>query len=122
MVLATRVRVVLAETPRVGLPGVKVALYDRDVLSSDDHLGAGVTDAQGEYVFRYDSALFTDSEDGPDWKIASLPDLYVVVYDASGAEVHNTRADALENQLPKLITVPIPRALAQEHGLLPAKQ
>jgi hypothetical protein len=120
MVLATRVRVVLAETPHVGLSGVRVALYDRDVLSADDHLGSGVTDARGEYVFSYNSDLFTDSEDGPDWKIASLPDLYVIVYNAAGAEVFNQRAQALEDQLPKLISITIPRALALEHGLLSA--
>jgi hypothetical protein len=120
MVLATRVKVVLAESG-AGLPGVKIALYDRDVLSTDDHLGTGVTDARGEFVFSYDSQQFSDSEDGPDWKIASLPDLYVVVSDATGAEVLNQRSKALEDQLPKLITVAIPRALAEQHQLIASK-
>lgn len=117
MVLATRVKVVLADSG-AALSGVKIALYDRDVLSADDHLGTGVTDAKGEFVFGYDSYQFEDSEDGPDWKIASLPDLYVVVYDATGSEVLNQRSQALENKLPAVITVSIPRALAEQHGLL----
>lgn len=118
MLLTTRVKLVLAETPTTPLAGVRVELYDRDQGDPDDRLGEGVTDAKGEVLFSYDSSLYTDTEDKPDWRIDSLPDLYVVVYDKAGQVVLSTRSEALENQLPKLITVPVGRELAEKHRLL----
>ena len=118
MLLTTRVKLVLAETPTVGLPNVKVALFDQDIDDEDDPLGTGVTDAQGEFLFAYDSSLYTDAEDKDDWTIASLPDLYVIAYDAQGQEVVNTREQTRRDKLPKLLTVPVSRALAEAHGLL----
>lgn len=118
MLLTTRVRVVLAETPNLPLLGVQVALYDRDEGDADDHLGDGVTDDRGEILFSYDSDAYTDAEDKDDWRASSLPDLYVIVTDADGQVVLNTRDQALQDQLPRRLTVPIPRALAEQHGLL----
>lgn len=120
MLLTTRVRVVLAEDSSVRMPGVRVTLYDRDEGDPDDRLGDGMTDERGEILFSYDSAAYTDSEDKDDWRISSLPDLYVVVTAADGQTVLNLRDQALQNQLPRLITVPVPRALAEQHGLLRA--
>ena len=119
MLLTTRVKLVLAETPTVGLPGVTVALYDRDIEDEDDHLGTETTDERGEALFSYDSSLYTDAEDQPDWKADSLPDLFVIVYDTQGQPVLSTRSEALQDQLPRLLTVPIPRALAEQHGFAP---
>lgn len=118
MLLTTRVKLVLAESPTVGLAGVKVALFDQDIHDEDDLLGSGVTDAKGEYLFAYDSSLYTDTEDKDDWTIASLPDLYVVVYDGSGQVVLTTREQTRQDKLPKLLTIPISRELAEQRHLL----
>ncbi len=120
MQIMTRVKLVVAETPRVGVPGAKLSLYDRDQENPDDLLATGITDAQGEVVFTYDSAAFTDNEDGPEWSMASLPDLYVVVYNAAGEEVLNTRSQTVDDQLPRVLIVSIGRELAEQHGLLRA--
>ena len=120
MQVMTRVKLVLTETPQTGVPGAKVALYDRDHTNPDDFLGTGVTDDQGEVLFTYDSSAFADNEDGPDWSMASLPDLYVIVYNAAGEEVLNTRQQTVDDQLPRRLMVSIDRDLAQRHGLLQA--
>ena len=66
MLLTTRMKLVLAGEPETPLPGVKVALYDRDEADPDDHLDTGVTDAQGEVLFKFDSERYTDAEDSPE--------------------------------------------------------
>ncbi len=69
MILATRIALVVAETPEIPLPGVKVALYDRDEHSMDDFLGTGVTDEKGEVRIAYESEAYNDEEDLPLWKL-----------------------------------------------------
>ena len=118
MQIMTRVKLVLAEAPNTGVPGAKISLYDRDVANPDDLLGTGITDANGEVLFTYDSSVFMDDEDGPEWSMASLPDLYVVVYSAAGEEVLNTREQTVDDQLPRRLTVSIGRELAAKHRLL----
>lgn len=55
MILAVRIKLVIAETPGILLPEVKVALYDRDQTSMDDFLGTGVTDERGEVRIAFGS-------------------------------------------------------------------
>ena len=118
MLLTTRVRLVLEEAPEMVLPGVKVSLYDRDIQDEDDLLGTEVTDAKGEALFAFDSDLYTDAEDQPEWRLESLPDFYVVIYDAQGRVVLSTRAETLRDNLPRLFTVPISRELVEKHKLV----
>jgi hypothetical protein len=73
MILAVRIKLVVAETPEIPLPGAKVALYDRDERSMDDFLGTGVTDEKGEVRIAFESEAYTDEEDLPLWKLDSLP-------------------------------------------------
>lgn len=118
MLLTTRVRLVLAEAPETGLPGVKVSLFDRDIQDEDDLLGTEVTDTEGEALFAFDSDLYTDAEDQPEWRIESLPDFYVVVYDAQDRVVLSTRSEALQNNLPRRFTVPVSRERVEKHELV----
>lgn len=118
MEIMTRVKLVLTDSPKTGVPGATISLYDKDVTNPDDLLGTGVTDDNGEVLFTYDSAAFVDDEDGPEWSIASLADLYVIVRDAAGAEVLNTREQAVDDKLPARLVVSIERSLAEKHRLL----
>ena len=118
MLHATRVKLVLAETPETVLPGVRVALYDRDEHDQDDFLAEGVTDVQGEIFFSFQAYQYADLEDQPEWSIESLPDLYVVVYDAQDRQVLSTRQQTQTDRTPLLLTVPVKRELAQQHGLV----
>jgi hypothetical protein len=118
MILATRVRLVSAESPDTRLAGVKVSLYDRDLTDEDDFLGTGVSDAKGEVFFRYDSERYTDAEDQPLWRTESLPDLYVVVYGADGNAALTTKAVVEKDKLPRVIIVPVPRETAVRCGLM----
>jgi hypothetical protein len=118
MFVTIRMKLALDEAPEVPLSGVQVALYDRDENDPDDHLDSGVTDAQGEILFKFDSGRYTDAEDGPSWRLESLPDLYVVIYDAQGQRVHSTRPFFMRDALPKRFTITISRALAEENGLI----
>jgi hypothetical protein len=119
MILATRVKLVVAETPEIALPGVKVALYDRDHASMDDFLGEGVTDDKGELRFVFESEDYTDEEDLPLWKVDSLPDLYVMVYSSAGEVLLTTRQEVEANNLPQQLVVGVPHDLARSHGLIP---
>jgi hypothetical protein len=119
MLITTRVRLVLAESPAIVIPGVKVELYDRDLNDQDDLLASALTDERGEILFRYDSEEYTDAEDQELWRLESLPDLYVKVYDAQDRLVLSTRSETQADRLPKLVTIPINQTLAEEHGLLP---
>ena len=118
MILATRIKLVVAETPEIVLPGVKVALYDRDHASMDDFLGDSVTDEKGEVRFVFESEAYTDEEDLPLWKTDSLPDLYVMVYSPAGEVVLTTRQEAEMDNLPQQIVVGVPEELARRHGLI----
>ena len=118
MQLFTRVRLVLAEPSAAPLPGVRLSLYDYDSDGRDDHLGDGVTDDQGEVVIGYTTDQYVDAEDGPDWSIKSFPDLYVIVYDAAGQVALNTRDRVRQDEMPRVLVVEMPRAVAEQHGLL----
>ena len=118
MFMTTRMKLALAGEPEVPLSGVKVELYDRDEVLSDDYLDAGVTDESGEIVFKFDSKDYTDAEDGPAWRLESLPDLYVVVYSAGGERLYSTRSETVEDKLPVHFTITIDRSLAEEGGLI----
>ena len=113
MLLTTRVKLVLSSSPGTGIPGVKVSLYDRDIQDEDDFLATAVTDDQGEIFFSF------DSEEKDLWRLESLPDLYVKVYDARGQVVLSTKSETLDDKLPKLITIPISQELVEKHGLMP---
>jgi hypothetical protein len=118
MLLATRVRLTIDGPEETALVGVKVALFDRDLTKADDLLGKERTDHKGEILFTYDSSVYSDPEDSPAWKTDSLPDLYVVVYDAQDQVLYSTRSEVIKDQLPKLIPVRISRELVEKHGLL----
>jgi hypothetical protein len=119
MLLATRVKLVTAESPVAGIPGVKVGLFDRDTRSEDDMLGTEITDERGIARFYFDSKVYTDGEDQPAWQKESLPDLYVVVYDAQGSIVISTRSEVVEDKIPDEIVVPLSKELVDRHQLLP---
>jgi hypothetical protein len=119
MLLTTRVRLVLSGSPNTVIPGVKVSLYDRDSQNEDDFLATGITDDQGEIFFSFESDLYTDAEENELWRLESLPDLYVKVYNAQSQILISTRSETLEDQLPKLITVPISQEQIEKHGLMP---
>ena len=118
MLLTTRVKLILSESPSTGIPGTKVSLFDRDLNDPDDHLSTGVTDTNGEILFKFDSDQDTDSEDSELWRLDSMPDLYIIIYDREGEMVISTRSEALENKLPDLITVPLNDDLVQKHNLI----
>lgn len=118
MKLMMRVQLVVDENRKQVLPNVKVSLYDRDWKSADDYLGTGITDVKGEIFFEFDEKKYKDDEDGPDWRIESLPDLYVNVFDAQDNVVYSTRDVVERDKFPKLLVVPIPRAIAEKHKLL----
>lgn len=117
MKLMMRVQLVLESDLRHGLPDVQVSLYDRDWKSEDDLLGTAVTDAKGEIYFEFDEKKYQDGEDGPDWRIESLPDLYVNVHDAQNKVVYSTRDVVERDKFPKLLIVPIPRSIVEKNGL-----
>ena len=118
MILVVRVKLILAVNPARALPGVQLKLYDRDELDPDDYLGAAVTDESGEARFVFDSEQYTDREDQPSWRLESMPDLFVVVFDNHGEEVLSTREQVVADDLPDQITVAVPTSLAQQHGLI----
>lgn len=121
MKLMMRVQLVLAGDPRQALSNLTVSLYDRDWKSDDDLLGTGVTDDKGEIYFQFEEKKYKDVEDGPDWRIESLPDLYVTVQDAQNNVVYSTRDVVERDKFPKLLVVPVPRSILEQHNLLPKK-
>jgi hypothetical protein len=111
----TRVKVFVEEAPAEWISGAMVCLYDRDLVSRDDHLGTEVTNTYGEANFRFSEDQFLDLDD----RIGGvLPDLYVEIYDAEGARVLTTRAEVVRNTVPELIRVPVARELARRHRLI----
>jgi hypothetical protein len=116
MLLFTRIRLVLEDAPEMGIPGVQLVLYDRDEGDEDDRLASGVTDASGEVLLKFDSKSYMDSEDQDQWRIDSLPDLYVVAKDKHGETILSTRSQAMANEMPDRLTVPVSRSLAEEAG------
>ena len=118
MILATRIKLVVAETPEIPLIGVKVVLYDRDEHSMDDHLGSGVTNEKGEVRIAFESETYADEEDLPLWKLNSLPDLYVMVHSPKGEVVLSTRQEVEWDNLPQQLVVGVPEETARRFGLL----
>lgn len=111
----TTVKLVLEDAPAQSLANVRIALFDRDVVSRDDALGTAVTDSNGEARFQYSSDRFVDLDD----KLTTeLPDLYAIVYDQEDQVVLNTRAEVVPNTPRKKITIPIARDIAQRHRLI----
>ena len=91
------------------VPGLQVALFDRDAFSPDDALGTGTSDEQGEVRFDYNSEQFVDLDD----RLGGVfPELYVVVSDAGGTQIVTTKADAISNTPRKQIPVPVPAGRA----------
>ena len=111
----TKVKLFVQQDPTEWISCAIVCLYDRDRLSRDDHLGMDITDSYGEATFHFADADFLDVDD----RIGgALPELYVRVYDSSGACVLSTRGDAARNTIPELIRIPIDRDVARKHGLI----
>jgi hypothetical protein len=75
-----------AESGRA-LAGLQVRGFDHDLLSPDDALGDARTDAEGHFTLEYTDEAFRSVLD-------ERPDLYLRVFDASGArELHTTRRE-----------------------------
>jgi hypothetical protein len=111
----TKIKLFVEDTPSEWISGVIVCLYDRDLISRDDHLGTEITNPYGEATFRFTADQFIDIDE----RIGGqLPDLFVEVYDADGKRVLTTRASAERNTVPDLIRVPISRELAIRHRLI----
>ncbi|HEV2146859.1 MAG TPA: hypothetical protein VGR37_05540 [Longimicrobiaceae bacterium] len=116
MYFTTIVKLTVDDESSQPIRGVKVALFDRDRLSRDDHLGSATTDENGEARFQYSAAQFDDLDE----RIGgAFPELYAVVSDAADKQVISTRAEALNNSAPKHIAVRIARDVALRHSLLP---
>jgi hypothetical protein len=118
MILVVRIKLVLNEMPYRVLKEVQVALFDRDLSDQDDHLGSGLTGDNGEARIVFDSDRYTDREDQPAWRVDSLPDLYVIVYNNQGEAVFSTRRQVVADDLPDVITVAVPKSVAQQHALI----
>lgn len=101
----TTVVKVVEEGSNRPMAGLHVSLFDRDAFSRDDLLGSADTDAEGEARFDYSSDQFVDLDDRMG---GVFPELYVVVYSAEGAQLHSTKADAVDNTPRKFITVSLP--------------
>jgi hypothetical protein len=118
MILVVRIKLVLEEDPDKVLSGVKLALYDRDQADEDDFLASGETSENGQARLVFDSDQYTDKEDQPAWRLDSMPDLFVNVYNRAGEVIYSNRESATVDRLPDLITLALPRELAEQHGLL----
>jgi hypothetical protein len=111
----TKVKLFIKDAPSEWISGAIVCLYDRDLISRDDHLGTDITNQYGEATFRFTADQFIDIDD----RIGgALPDLFVEVYDADGKRVLSTRAAAERNAVPELIRIPVARELARRHRLI----
>lgn len=111
----TKVKLFLEDAPTEWISCAIVYLYDRDVISADDHLGMGITNVYGEATFRFTADEFVDLDDRVG---GTLPELYVKVFDGAGACVLLTRAESAANAVPDLIRVPIAREIAVRHNLI----
>ncbi|MDP9349143.1 MAG: hypothetical protein M3P24_08385 [Gemmatimonadota bacterium] len=111
----TRVKLFIEHSSSEWIANAVVCLYDRDRLSRDDHLGTGITNTYGEATFRFTAADFLDLDERLG---GSLPELYVKVFDSDGECVLSTRAEAVANDVPVLIRVPVERELARRHRLI----
>lgn len=75
----------------LGLPSLRVEIWDRDV-KHDDLCGTAVTDAKGNYQVDFDESAFKDSYKD------TLPDVYVRVFQEDKL-VENTK-DAVRQNVP----------------------
>jgi hypothetical protein len=115
MKLTTVVRVVLDPAGETPIPDVKVSLYDRDRLTTDDHIATRRTDADGAATFEYYSEDFVDLDE----RLGGLrPELYVVLRDRHDRVVLTTRSEAVKNATRAEIVVPVSRELAERYELL----
>jgi hypothetical protein len=64
------------------------------------------------------ASIYRDAEDRELWRLESLPELYVKVYDAHDQIVLSTLSETQADKLPKLITVLVSQALVDQHGLM----
>jgi hypothetical protein len=119
MILVVRVKLVTEEDRGRSLPGVRLALYDRDKTDEDDFLAEGVTGENGEAKLVFDSDQYTDQEDQPAWRLDSMPDLFVKVYNHEGQEIYSTRDQAAQDKLPDQIIVELPKELVERQRLMP---
>ena len=117
MLLTARVKLFVAEKPESPIPNVKVSMYDRDEGDEDDLLATEMTDENGEIFFGFDSDLSTAIEAPPQWKTDSLPDLYVMVYDAQDRIVLSTREQTVEDKLVSIMEVAVSEELVRDHNL-----
>lgn len=122
----TTVRVLIAGS-RAPLPGVKVALYDRDEHSEDDALGVGHTNQFGEVDFHYSTRDFADGILGTDDQGGvrmlggdTVPDLYAVVYNKQDEIIVSTREQAIENKAALNILIEIDEDTARANALVDA--
>jgi hypothetical protein len=86
------------------LKGLAVRAFDQD-MRSDDYLGRDTTDESGRYEIGFKAAAFRKL-------FESRPDLYVLVYDASGRELASTKDSVRKNAgTVEEIDVEIPESL-----------
>jgi hypothetical protein len=67
------------------IAGLRVRAYDKDFFR-DQLLGDGSTDENGRFEIRFDRDDFT----GPLIRLERHPDIFLVVFDADGRQVHST--------------------------------
>lgn len=126
MMFTTVVKIVLKESKHP-LGGIKVSLFDRDSMSSDDLIGTGHTSKNGRVYFKYSSNKYSDyfgDESSVFWPHLNnlRPDLYVKIYNKNGEVVLSTRAQTLENAHYKtIVTVPIAEEEALQYGFIMPK-
>jgi hypothetical protein len=120
----TTVRLLVRET-RQPIGNAKVELFDRDEYSPDDSLGVAHTNSFGEATFKYDTKDYADNALGADDERRKLigghdtvPDLYPVVYNASGQVVVSKRDEATNNKASLNILVLIDGEVARTNGLV----
>ena len=86
------------------LAGLRVRAFDKDLLL-DDPLGDAVTNAAGEFEISYSEVDFRGFHE-------TYPDVYIRVYDGSGARLlYTTEREVRKNaELVERFDVRIPRA------------
>ncbi|MEM9549177.1 MAG: hypothetical protein AAGA77_24535, partial [Bacteroidota bacterium] len=81
---------VLDMKTKKGILDLHVIIYDKDNVESDDFLGIGVTDSNGEFTVDFDASQFSF------FLVDRQPDLYFIVNDA-GTELLNTKDNFIQN-------------------------
>ncbi len=98
------VGVVVEDESGSPIRGLRVCAYDKDLVF-DDELGDAQTDAEGRFEIRFTEAQFRDLGE-------TAPDIYIRVYDRSGAKVlHSTeKAVRVDAAVREHFDVRIPKA------------